>query len=439
VGFAFHRTGHAGLTLIAFAIVAGMTVQPAAAQTPLACGQVAAGIVAAPGERDVFTYFGEQGDVITLTIVETNPIDPGFLVSGLHYAPSGQIIGTIFAGTQNVTRLPETGMYRVHVFDFIGDKRGSYAFRIGWALPAGKQCGDRAPLACGQPASGTLATPLEHDIFTFFGQQGASVTLTLTQTGGFTQGIPFAQRISPSGELLGVLTTSFPTTMTLPETGLYVVDVHDNINTGVSSYTLQLGSPGSCPATPLPGAPVNLVASANGSTVSLTWSPPVTGGPVSSYVLEAGLSPGASNVTVIDTGSIATSLVAGGVPSGTYFIRVKAKNAAGTSAASNEVALVVGTPPAGCTAPPSPPGGLVATVNGNTVALTWSAAGGIVSNYLVQAGSSSGASNLATLSLGAQTTSLSALAPPGTYFVRVRAQNTCGVSGASNEVVVTMP
>ena len=438
MGFAIPLTRQAGFTVIALAIVAGLAAQPAAAQTPLTCGQVAAGVIAAPGERDVFTYFGEQGDVITLTIVETNPIDPGFLVSGLHYAPSGQIIGTILAGTQNVTRLPETGMYSVHVFDFIGDKRGNYAFRIGWALPASKQCGDRAPLACGQPASGTLATPLEHDIFTFFGQQGASVTLTLTQTGGFTQGIPFAQRISPSGELLGVLTTSFPTTMTLPETGLYVVDVHDNINTGVSSYTLQLGSPGSCPAAALPGAPVNLVASANGSTVSLTWSPPITGGPVSSYVLEAGLSPGASNVTVIDTGSIATSLVAGGVPSGTYFIRVKAKNAAGTSAASNEVAVVVGGPPAGCTTAPSPPSGLVGAVSGNTVSLTWIGPAGIVSSYVLEAGSSSGASNLATLSLGAQT-SVTAAAPSGTYFVRVRAQNACGTSGASNEVVVTVP
>jgi hypothetical protein len=55
----------------------------------------------------------------------------------------------------------------------------------------------------------------------------------------------------------------------------------------------------------------------------------------------------------------------------------------------------------------------------------------------VQAGSSSGASNLATLSIGTST-AVSALAPPGTYFVRVLAQNACGVSGASNEIVVTV-
>lgn len=82
-----------------------------------------------------------------------------------------------------------------------------------------------------------------------------------------------------------------------------------------------------------------LSASVNGSTVTLQWT--VGAGPTSSYLVEAGSSSGAANLASFDTGSPATSLVAVGVGSGTYFVRVKSTNACGTSAASNEIAVLV--------------------------------------------------------------------------------------------------
>ena len=265
------------------------------------------------------------------------------------------------------------------------------------------------------------------------------MNLTLTQNPPFAQGLPFAQRVSPSGTLLGVTTTSFPSVMTLTETGTHVVAVHDNINTGLSAYSLRLESAGPCPTAPVPGPPSNLTASVAGATVVLNWTPPAAGGTLSSYVVEAGIAPGDASVTVFDTGSTATSLTANGVPSGTYFVRVKARNAAGASAASNEVAAVVGGGPAACTTPPSAPTGLTATVTGQTVTLMWNAAGGITSTYVIHAGSISGASNLVNAATGGTGTSLTSAAPPGTYFVRVSAQNPCGISTVSNEVVVTVP
>ena len=331
------------LAAIACAITGLMLAQPVAAQT-LSCGQVAVGTISAPGERDQFTFFGEQGDVVTFTMVEAGDIDTGFLVSGAVYRPTempGFTFRTLIAGTQNVTQLPETGMYTVHLFDFIGNSRGSYAFRIGWLLPIGKQCGDRTAHGCGQVAAGAIATPLEHDIFTFFGQQGQTVRLTLTQTGGFVQGLPFGERLSPSGGYLGTITTSFPTTFPLSETGTYVVAIHDNINRGVSSYTLRLEADTPCQVVPPPGSPANLLASVTGSSVTLTWSAPTTGGPVTSYQLEAGSAPGASNLAIFDTGSGATAMGVNGVPPGTYFVRIKAKNSSGISTTSNEIVVIV--------------------------------------------------------------------------------------------------
>jgi hypothetical protein len=72
--------------------------------------------------------------------------------------------------------------------------------------------------------------------------------------------------------------------------------------------------------------------------VAIAWQPPSSGGAPSSYLLIAGHSPGATTYQ-IPVG--ATGLTASGVPAATYYVRVVAVNAAGVSAASNEVALIV--------------------------------------------------------------------------------------------------
>ena len=88
---------------------------------------------------------------------------------------------------------------------------------------------------------------------------------------------------------------------------------------------------------------------------------------------------------------------------------------------------------------PSAPANLQASTTGGVVTLAWTAptSGGPVIEYVVDAGSSSQQSNLYSAAVGL-TTTLSAPAPPGTYFVRVRARRTSGLSGPSNEVTVVV-
>lgn len=165
---------------------------------------------------------------------------------------------------------------------------------------------------------------------------------------------------------------------------------------------------------------------------------PTSGSTATSYVLEAGVAPGDASLAASDTGSSATSLTVATVPTGTYFVRVKARNSAGISAASNEIVVVVGGSAGPCSGPPSAPAALTATVSGQTVTLNWTAAAGIVTTYVLEAGSISGASNLVNAATGSTSTSLTAVAPPGIYFVRVKARNPCGTSTAIVEVVVTV-
>jgi predicted phage tail protein len=186
-----------------------------------------------------------------------------------------------------------------------------------------------------------------------------------------------------------------------------------------------------------PGVPPNLTSSVNGTTVTLTWLVPTSLDPATSYVIEAGSSAGSTNIAVFDTLSAATSFTVTGVPAGTYFVRVRARNSAGTSAASNEVVVIVAGGP--CAGSPNAPSGLTASVNGSSVSLSWTASGSgcAPTGYVVEAGSTPGASNLANVNTGSAATTFSAGGvPAGTYYVRVRAANGSGASGPSNETIV---
>jgi hypothetical protein len=184
-----------------------------------------------------------------------------------------------------------------------------------------------------------------------------------------------------------------------------------------------------------PGPPRDLSVVVTGNRVTLTWQPPAGGSAPLGYLVEAALTPGGPPVAaflVVEPG-----MVLNAVPNGVYFVRVRAGNAEGISAVSNEA--IVSVPGGGgpCAAAPEPPTGLGAAVSGSVVTLTWSPAptGCRALTYVVQAGSASGLSDLALFSLGG-VTSLSVSAPPGTYFVRVVAVNAFGASAPSDEAIV---
>src|SRR5437899_6946174 len=133
-----------------------------------------------------------------------------------------------------------------------------------------------------------------------------------------------------------------------------------------------------------PGAPTALTAAVAGTSVTLSWSAPVTGGTPAAYVVEAGSSAGLANLASLNTGTIATTFGTTGVTPGTYFVRVKAINAAGTSAASNEITVVVIARV--CDVPGAPSGLTLAGNTGGAISLAWTAAPGAFTGYEVQAG-----------------------------------------------------
>ena len=181
-----------------------------------------------------------------------------------------------------------------------------------------------------------------------------------------------------------------------------------------------------------PSAPASLAASVSGFAVQLAWG--VSAGQVSSYILEAGSAPGGTDMGNFDLGTT-TSYFASSVPAGTYHVRVKARNACGVSGPSSEAVVTVG---ATCSGVPGVPGTPVASVSGSSVQLTWGLSSGAVSTYVLEVGSTPGATNLGVYEVGTGTDYRVSGVANGTYYVRIRARNPCGLSGPSSNAIVTV-
>ncbi|MGE0042302.1 MAG: reprolysin-like metallopeptidase [Vicinamibacterales bacterium] len=262
---------------------------------------------------------------------------------------------------------------------------------------------------------------------------GGTFRSVMAYSCGVGAGCPRVLRFSnPSVAYLGEVTgtASQNNALSISQAASTVANFRQAVTTSPSPTPTP--TPGATPA-----APTGLQSVVNGSAVTLSWnavSDPAA--PATAYRIEVGSAPGALDLANQNVGG-ATS-VSGQVGLGLYYWRVYGVNAAGQGPASTEAQFAV-VSGGGCSAAPSPPQNFSYARAGNVVTLQWLApAAGVPTTYVVEAGSASGLANLYNQAVGA-TLGLQVQAPPGTYFVRVRAANACGTSGPSNEAIITVP
>jgi hypothetical protein len=149
---------------------------------------------------------------------------------------------------------------------------------------------------------------------------GAPTALHLNVTGYQTVTIPLA--VSDTVSFDGVLGGTYTLTLTASNAA----------GVGPPSDPVTLTVPGSCSGPP--GAPTYFAITKSGSTLTLTWNPPVSGTAVTSYVIHAS---GAF------TGSLPTLTrsFSATVGSGTYSVSVVAANTCGTSAPTDSITVTV--------------------------------------------------------------------------------------------------
>jgi hypothetical protein len=89
-----------------------------------------------------------------------------------------------------------------------------------------------------------------------------------------------------------------------------------------------------------PGAPTNLTHVKEGDIVRGTWTPPTSGEMPTTYVIEVGSESGLNNQGTVVVPATETTYQTK-APAGTYYVRVFARSACGTSPASNEMTVTV--------------------------------------------------------------------------------------------------
>jgi hypothetical protein len=211
--------------------------------------------------------------------------------------------------------------------------------------------------------------------------------------------------------------------------GTYVIMVQAKNAAGTGAAATRQVTVGS--AGMRPGAPANLVATVQGSTLTLSWSAPVTPGSIQSYVLRYGFEAGLATSYTADLGNV-TRISFSGVAPGTYYLRVAARNQAGLSSDSNEVRVVIGS-----NAPAAPSFFPVQMRGTNVFYLSWApGAGPTPSYYLIDVSSRPGGTpDLGTVQVSGTSLQTGAVAR-GTYYLRIRAVTAAGVSAPSEERVL---
>jgi titin len=194
---------------------------------------------------------------------------------------------------------------------------------------------------------------------------------------------------------------------------------------GTGSVSAEAG-----PITPrtVPGQVTNVVATGANGRIEVTWNPPGSNGgaAITDYLVNYSTSPTGPFVLFKDGVSTATSAAITGLTNGvTYYVRVRAVNAAGNSAPTQAGPVVPFVQAAA-------PTGLTGTVGNGRVNLTWTAGTSPkpITDYVIQFRTDVAGSSWTTFTdavSAATTASVTGLTNGTRYLFRVAAVNADGV------------
>ena len=283
---------------------------------------------------------------------------------------------------------------------YYGTAPGSYQ----WSLDAGNQIS--APLAL-TPGTRYYAAVRAYSASYEYGPPSTEVTIdlagpTATITAVLQANnnalVTWSTTNAASAVINGyVVGTSGSTTVAISATTTFTITATSASGaTATASATVALTAPAA------PTAPQSLTGSVSGSRATLAWRAPAGGGAPQNYLIYAGTAAGGTNVANgMAVGNVLTAY--GDLPKGRYYIRVRAANGVGTSPDSNQIVLRIGRQLA-------TPNGLKVTWSGSTATVSWTAPAGatpedVPTNFILEAGSAPGLSDVATVQTGRNTCS----------------------------------
>ena len=210
------------------------------------CGALTAGRIDFPGEVDQFSFAGQSGQILSVTLASSGGFTHQSSRSAVVkiFGPAGDLVISFLTNSQRQVLLPATGPYIMQVSASNLTMTGSYNLNVECLLPTPSP--DAVPLTCGALGAGTIDQAGDSDLYSLTGQSGAVITLTLTSTAGFVNN-PANSRsaelmlFGPSGTAVGTARSGRQVSFTVLETGLHVIRVGATNIVTTGSYTLALG------------------------------------------------------------------------------------------------------------------------------------------------------------------------------------------------------
>lgn len=196
----------------------------------MACGDVIRGVIAVPGQVDVSDFQMKPGDLKSFMFRQWNNSEPGNIngriqVSYKNDRGDGEVViaSALEDFRQSFVGLPVDANFLRGRLEVFAPSGGTGAYRVGFncIFPAspvvGKISGDGI-------ASGQLREPVISDQFSFEALANQRVSITVRPAVG-DPGLLEMRMYSPSGRYLGQLQFGGTWTVTLPESGAYVIQV----------------------------------------------------------------------------------------------------------------------------------------------------------------------------------------------------------------------
>jgi titin len=236
----------------------------------------------------------------------------------------------------------------------------------------------------------------------------------------------YVVEVSTTGSTWMTLTTTNSSTLTYTANGLnngtwYYFRVSATSSAGQGASAVIAAKPMS-----IPDAPTSISATGIINGVALSWSAPTNNGgsAIVGYMIEESVNSGVWTVTNANTGNSATSANLTNT-SGTVSYRVSAINAVGAGSASTSATA--------STVPAAP--GAVGVISLNpinaAIAVSWSAASGSVSDYLIEQSTDGATWSQQSVAYPNTSETLTALTNGTNYLVRVSARNNGGYGPVS--------
>jgi hypothetical protein len=300
------------------------------------------------------------------------------------------------------------------------------------------------------PASAAVGQSLQVDVRVF--GQGVSITLLDWAVAEADAGATLFASSSPGGTLLARVPLLPPYQIDL-EAGILPTFRFNGVPPG-NYFVIMVSGVVGAPAVPLSAWRQMVVSGCCSAAPGIGFVGRDSGqgpgtlrlflasgdGCASTYELEAGTTPGASNIGTFT--NLGQSLVVPTPPPGVYYVRARGRNAFGAGALSDVLPIAVpDCEPSLGQRPPDGPFNLRATVVGNNVTLTWTQSpGGPAQTFqeLLLLHLRVGSQPVPTLLFPATATSVSATVPSGQYQVAILGGNACGKSD-NDAVQFTVP